>query len=111
MRKALIAAALLAVLSPISFAANEARFNDCRSKLLAAQKLDVFTSLDYKSGPPTVTICPTFYTLPFHAKQGFAETVNCLLNQGNDTYINFDMLDWRTNKVVAKWSYGKVKMK
>ncbi len=112
MRSALLSTAVLATaISSNAVAANEAKFNECRSKLVAAQKLDLLVGLDYKSVPPSVTVGKTFFTLPYDAKQGFAEAVNCVLNRGESTYINFDMLDWRTNKVVAQWSYGKVKVK
>lgn len=96
--------------SSSSFAANEARFNQCRSKLVMAQKLGLLEGLDYKNTPPSVTVGKTFYNLPFDAKTGFIEEVNCFLNQGDPTYINFNIIDWRTGKKIGQYSWGKLKL-
>lgn len=67
---------------------------------------------DLTIGPlPHVVVGPTFYTIPLEAKQGFADTVNCFLMTGQDNYINFDLLDYKTGHVVAEYSYGKLNVK
>lgn len=93
-----------------STAASEARFEECREKLKQAQKLDVLYNLDMQRGSPLVVVGPTFYNMPFDAKQNFADTINGFLMAGENKFINFDLLDYRTNKVVAKYRYGKLKM-
>lgn len=90
----------------------EKKFEACRAKLKQAQKLDVVYNMDWKKGQePLVVVGPTFFKIPFDAKEGFADTVNCFLMVGKDQYINFDLLDYRTNKVVAEYRYGKLRMK
>ncbi len=90
----------------------EQRFEECRSKLKKAQKLDLLHDLDWKSGSvkPRVVVGPTFYRADFSAKQAFAKTVNCFLMGGSTDVINFDLLDWRTEKRVARFKYGELKM-
>lgn len=88
------------------------KFEACRAKLKQAQKLDVLYNLDWEKGrEPLVVVGPTFFKIPFDAKEGFAKTVNCFLMVGKDQYINFDLLDYKTNKVVAEYRYGKLRMK
>ena len=86
------------------------RFEQCRAKLKKAEKLDLLHDLTI--GPlPRVVVGPTFYTIPLEAKQGFADTVNCFLMTGQDSYVNFDLLDYQTGHVVAEYSYGKLSVK
>ena len=90
-------------------AAENKRFEQCRAKLKKAQNLDLL--YDLKIDPlPRVIVGPTFYTVPLDAKQGFADTVNCFLMTGEDKYINFDLLDYRTGKRVARYSWGKLEV-
>lgn len=95
--------------STISFAGNaENNFKVCRSKLKAAQKLDVLYDLkwDGKSAP-LVVVGPIYETLPFDAREGFALTINCFINAGKtDQFVNFPLLDYRTHAVVGNFSYG-----
>ena len=86
------------------------RFEDCREKLVRSQELEVLYNLELKRAAPKVVVGPTFYTMPFDAKQGFAETINCFLMQGEPKYIVFDLLDWRTEKRVARYTLGTLKM-
>lgn len=59
-------------------AASEKRFEECRSKLIQAQKLEVLYDMDWKSPKePKVVAGPTFFQMPIDAKEGFTETVNC----------------------------------
>lgn len=84
---------------------------ECRRKLAEAQRLGVLTDLDWKPGKaPHVVVGPTFFSMPFDAKQGFAETVNCFLMNGTATVIGFDLLDSMNHRVVGRWDYGRLKM-
>jgi hypothetical protein len=100
------------VVSATAFAADDKRLEQCRSKLKQAQKLDLLYNMDWKkTREPVVIVGPTFYQIPFDAKEGFAETLNCFFMAGDSgKYINFDLLDWRTNKRVARYSYGKLNL-
>ena len=96
----------------VTEAETDNEFNNCKEKLVAAQKLDVLYDLDWKPPKePKVVVGPTFSQLPIDGKEGFVETVNCFLNAGKKTqYINFNVLDWRTGKKVGRYSYGKLDM-
>lgn len=100
-----------ATASPVTPAENK-RFEGCKNKLKAAQKLDVLYDLDWKPpAEPRILAGATFFNLPIDAKEGFAETLNCFLMAGKTEYINFDILDWRTGKAVGRYSWGKFEMK
>ena len=86
------------------------RFEECREKLKKAQQLEVLYDLEWKRAMPKVVVGPTFYSIPIDAKQGFADTVNCFLMTGKSNYIDFDLLDWQTGKLVARYSLGRLKM-
>ena len=91
---------------------DDKRFEECRAKLIKAQKLDLLYNMDWKKGTePLVVVGPTFYSVPFDAKEGFAKTLNCFFMGGDiSKYISFDLRDWRTNKKIARYSYGKLKV-
>lgn len=79
----------------------------CRAKLKAAHKLDLLYDLQVKGAQAIVVVGPTYDTLPFDAREGFAETVNCFLMAGDTSkFVSFDLLDYQTHKVVATWSWG-----
>jgi len=92
-------------------AAMDKKFEECREKLKEAQQLGMLYNLDMRAGRPLVVVGPTFYNVAFDAKQGFANTINGFLMTGEDKFIDFELLDYRTNKVVAKYSYGRLEMK
>ena len=107
------ALALMALIAlPVFAETDDQRLEACRAKLTKAHELQVLYDLDWQKGKlPKVVVGPTFYQIAFDAKDGFAQTVNCFLMAGaTDKYINFDLLDWRTNKVVARYSYGTLKV-
>ena len=91
---------------------SDSRFAECQDKLRKAQELKVLYNLDWKPPrEPLVVVGPTFFTIPFDAKEGFVATVNCLLMAGDESkMVNFDILDWRTNKSIGRFSYGKLTM-
>lgn len=92
-------------------AENNKNFEACRQKLVLAQKSNVLYDLDWKlPAEPRVVIGPTFYTMPFDAKENFALTINCFLMTGKSSYVNFDLLDWQTNKKIGRFSNGKLKL-
>ena len=91
--------------------ADTKRFEICKSKLIQAQKLGVLYDLDWK--PPTepkVIAGKTFFSISIDAKEGFAETVNCFLVAGDQKFVNFDILSWKTGTSVGRFSYGKFKI-
>ena len=90
----------------------EERFEKCRGKLKQAQQLGLLYNMDLKRGLPKVWVRePDFDELPIDAKEGFADTVNCFLMVGRNTYITFDLLDSRSSKVVATYSAGRLTVK
>jgi hypothetical protein len=97
---------------PVDDGANKARAEECRVKLEELRGLSVLYQLQWKSGHviPKALVGPTFYSLPIDGKQAFADTINCYLLQGAPEYIEIEMLDWRTGKRVARYSWGKLKM-
>lgn len=92
--------------------ADEKKFEDCRQKLIASQKLDLLYDLQWTvadAANPKVVVGPTYHTVPFTTKEKFATTVNCFLMQGKEKHINFNITDWRTGKVVGRYEYGQLK--
>lgn len=90
-------------------ASSDARLEQCRAKLKQAQKLDLLYGLDWKGTvEPKVTVGPTFFKIPIDAKEGFAETVNCFVMAGENKFISFDLLDYRTGKSVGRFKHGKL---
>lgn len=92
--------------------ASEAEFQQCRDKLLKAQKIDLLYDMKWEKGMlPYVVVGPTFFTIPFDAKEGFASTVNCFLMAGEpDKCIAFELLDYRTNKPIAYFRNCRLKI-
>jgi hypothetical protein len=87
-------------------------FENCRQKLIQAQQLDVLADLDWKPPrQPKVVVGPTFFKIPFDAKQGFVETVNCFLVAGQWKFVNFDLLDQLNHRVIGRWENGRLAMK
>lgn len=94
--------------------AGEKEFQICKKKLVGAQTADLLYNLDWKPPQePLVVVGPTFYRIPFDAKENFVRTINCFLTAGKQdaTVVNFDILDYRTNKKVARFSYGELEIK
>lgn len=99
--------------TPAVKAAETKRFETCRAKLKKAQELEMLYDLKWNdpSIEPRVVAGPTFFQVPIDAKEGFAQTVNCFLTAGEKgTYLNFDVLDWRTGNKIGRFSYGKFSM-
>jgi hypothetical protein len=92
-------------------ASQEKAFEECRTKLIAAQQLDLLYDLDWKKGRlPFVVVGPAFHDLPFDAREGLADTLNCFLMAGNQkSCINFDLLDHRTTQPVAYYKYCRLR--
>ncbi|HLZ07509.1 MAG TPA: hypothetical protein VKT80_02905 [Chloroflexota bacterium] len=94
-----------AAASPAERAQQNARFDSCREKLEKARKIDLLYDLTLDPRP-RVLVGPTFFEIPLDAKQGFADTVNCFVMAGKDEHVNFPLLDYRTGRVVAEYSFG-----
>lgn len=97
--------------APVSPPASDARFEACKKKLKKAQQIDLLSNLEMQGYGAHVVVGPTFYTIPFDAKEGFAETVNCFLMAGAGGGMAFDLRDWRTDEVVAHWNGYKLVMR
>lgn len=93
------------IMSSNAYADNH-ELEQCKKKLVASKKLDLLYDMDFSK----VVVGPTFYKLPFDAKQEFAKTANCFLVNGSGGYVNFDLVDWRTNKKIGSYSYGRLKL-
>lgn len=118
MIKQFIAGLLIAAASMNSIAADkkhqtqsEKRFEECRQKLIKAQKLGVLHDLTLEKIGARVVAGPTFYNISFDAKEGFAETVNCLLMAGEQgKCMQFEIYNWQTGKNDAHYHNCKLKM-
>lgn len=89
--------------APLAAQANDAKFEECRQKLIQAQRLDLLHDLDFQGGIAKVVAGPTFFRVDFGTKQGFADTVNCFLMTGSSDCLNFDIRHWQTNRPVARY--------
>lgn len=110
-RKEIVIAVLVGFLLQGGALAND-QLEVCREKLKKAQTLDLLHDLEWPKGKsPRVVVGPTFFSIPFDAKEGFAQTVNCFLAAGKqDQCINFDLTHWRTGNPAARWSWCKLKV-
>lgn len=105
----LIAAITIAA---ITLSAQADEFEQCRNKLKSAQKLGVLHALDWQKGKlPHVVAGRTYYQMPFDAKEGFAETVNCFLTGGEPkkSCVSFDIKHWQTGKPTEAFRNCKLK--
>ena len=95
-------------------AADDARLKACQKKLKKAQELNMLVNIKVKTGHFDVTVGPTFYSVPFDAKEGFAETLNCLFNVGESgpksLCNDIRFVNWRTGKEDGKYSWCKLKI-
>lgn len=87
---------------------NDAALEACRSKLKAAQKLEVLADLQWKGARLHVVAGPTYYQMPFHAKEGFADTVNCFALAGKTGCLSFDVIHWRSGKASDRYHACKL---
>lgn len=102
-----IAPLLLVLLATSSFA-NDAALESCRAKLKQAQKLEVLSDLQWKGPRLHVVGGPTYYQMPFHAKEGFADTVNCFAMAGKTGCLSFEILHWRSGKATDRYHACKL---
>lgn len=115
MRAKMIAvAASIAVvcMTPFPTRADDARFEQCKAKLVRASELGVLHAFDWKPPKePYVVVGSTFIDMTIDAKEGFAETVNCFLMGGESgKYINFDVLHYKTGKAIGQFKNGRFSM-
>jgi hypothetical protein len=94
--------------------ADDARLKACQKKLKKAQELDMLVNIKVKTGHFDVIVGPTFYSVPFDAKEGFAETLNCLFNVGESgpksLCNDIRFINWRTGNEDGKYSWCKLKI-
>ena len=101
---------IIAALSSPCMAVSKAhnpRFEGCREKLKAAQKLEILYDMSWDGkSEPRIIVGPTFMDIAIDAKEGLASTVNCFLMVGDESKcVNFDLLHWQTGKAVGRFSY------
>lgn len=89
--------------------AGNAELEACRNKLKQAQKLEVLRDLQWKGAHLHVVAGPTYYQMPFDAKEGFADTVNCFAMAGQKNCLSFDILHWRSGKATDRYHACKLK--
>lgn len=89
--------------------ASEGALEACRSKLKQAQKLEVLRDLKWQGPVLRVVAGPTYYRMPFDAKEGFADTVNCFAMAGKSDCLSFDILHWSTGKATDHYENCKLK--
>ena len=108
---------ILCLLMTLTYAvdtwAGEKEFEACRKKMVKAQKLEVLYDIQLKS-EAKIYVGPTFFTIPIDAKQGFADTANCLLSGGETgkkaVCVPMTFYHWQTGKAVAEYSMCKLTM-
>lgn len=104
LRRALFSAAAVLVPSTAVAAEPPPTAAQCQAKLRAARKLDVLYDMKLATGRALVYVGPTFFSLPIDAKEGFAETVSCLLVGGDPkSCAQIDFLHWQSGKMVAQY--------
>lgn len=111
MRKAsVLLVAALAIGSLNAAAAPDAsRMDGCRAKLRQAQQLDLLHNMTFDKGVAKVWVGPTWARIPIDAKEGFAQTAACFFLAGDSSKsIQFDILDGRTGKRVARWKFTRL---
>lgn len=101
----LVVSTVLATLPAKGDAAdNTSRALECQQKLRAAQKLDVLYDIKLATGRAMVYVGRTFFTIPIDAKEGFAETVSCLIVAGDPkACAQIDFHHWQTGAVVGQY--------
>jgi hypothetical protein len=105
-----LAFAVSAILS-FSAIASDARLEACRSKLIQAHALEVLTDMQWKGSTLHVVAGRTYYQIPFDAKEGFAETVNCFALAGKKGCLSFDIKHWMTGKATDRFHMCKLSPK
>ncbi len=86
--------------------ADEAKFEECRLKLVKAQDLGVLYDLKMKAPRFEVVVGETFFQMPYDAKKGFVDTVNCWVREASSdrTMLPFTLIYWQTGKRVGEFS-------
>jgi len=88
------------------------KFDECRRTLLDAKHNDILFGLEWERGKaPKIVIGPRFLTIETEDRKRFADSVNCFLAGGRRRYsIDFELVDWKTGRVVAHYRLGKLHM-
>lgn len=112
MKIGLSAVALAVCMSPAH--ADDAALKACQARLIIAQQTALLMDIQVKTGHFAVTVGPTFYSVPFTTKEGFAETLNCLFNIGESgpksLCNDIRFINWRTGNEDGKYSWCKLKI-
>jgi hypothetical protein len=83
----------------------------CRAKLKQAQKLEVLYDMKWQGPALYVAAGPTYYKMPFDAKEGFADTVNCFAMAGKAGCLSFDITHWMTGRPTDRYHMCKLSPK
>ena len=108
---ALLACTALCMFSGPALAQDQARQASCEAKLVQAQKLDMLYNIEAKGHPRIrVLVGPTWYRVAFDAKEGFAQTVNCVAVGGKqDRCTSIDFVDHKSGRGVATFENCRLK--
>ena len=111
MRATFAMLAILATTAAFAAPGDSARLDACRDKLKKAQKPEVLYDMKWEAGKgPRVLVGPTYHRIPFDAKEGFAEALNCFFNAGEQgKCMNFDLRDYRSGSVVHHFRNCRLK--
>lgn len=96
----------------ITTSAHSDEFEKCRTKLKSAQQLGILHALDWQKGKlPHVVAGRTYYQMPYDAKEGFADALNCFLTGGATpkTCISFEIKHWQTGKPTEAYKNCRLK--
>jgi len=90
-------------------AVSDARLESCRTKLKAAQALDLLHNMTFDGGKPKVWVGRTWDRLPIEAKTDFAQNAACFFLAGQSgEAITYPIFDGMTGKQIATWKYTRL---
>jgi hypothetical protein len=101
--------AMMLLMFSISALADNAKLETCRKTLKESQKLEVLYDLQWKGPTLHVVAGPTYYKIPFDAKWGFADAVNCFAMAGKNSCLTFEIKHWLTGKATDRYHMCKLK--
>lgn len=105
----LLLATMMAI--PAISIADDAKLEACREKLKAAHKLGVLYDMKWVGTRLHVVAGKTYYNMPFDAKEGFADTINCFAMAGGSGCLTFEIKHWQTGRATEEYHYCKLKPK
>ena len=84
-----------------------ANLADCLTKLEHAKELNILYDLKFQGGRAQAFVGPSWFSLPIEDKQGFHETLQCVLTSGQGgTLTSFEYRHWQSGKMVGETSFS-----